>query len=178
MRQRLSWINQLTPNLHTGDTYVWMSMQQLGGGPPGDEDYFNLEDEETQEASSGERNPNVSAWDPEKMELLRIVDRLLEERRNLPPSPAEQPVLHKVKLPPFRGKKMATWLGLTEAVLEDNSLRDPRVMYKTMLLQKSTTTCWRGPGGSRVGQAHVAKPVGLCSGLIVREREWEEIAGL
>ena len=106
-----------------------MSMQQLGGGPPGDEDYFNLEDEETQEASSGERNPNVSAWDPEKMELLRIVDRLLEERRNLPPRPAEQPVLHKVKLPPFRGKKMATWLGLTEAVLEDNSLRDPRVMY-------------------------------------------------
>ena len=59
-------------------------------------------------------------------------DRLLEERR---PGPVEQTVSHKVKLPPFWEKNEVAWFKLVEAVLEDNRLRDPRVMYRTVLLQ-------------------------------------------
>ena len=58
-----------------------------------------------------------------------MVDRLLEERRYLPPRPAEQAVPHKGKLPPFWEKDAAAWFKLAEAVLEDNSLRDPRVIF-------------------------------------------------
>ena len=63
------------------------------------------------------------------MELRRIVDRLLEERRYLTPRQGEQAVPNKVKLPPFWEKDAAAWFKLAEAVLEDNRLRDPRVMY-------------------------------------------------
>ena len=42
-----------------------------------------------------------SVWDPEKMELRRMVDRLLEERRYMPDRPEDQAMPHKVKLPPF-----------------------------------------------------------------------------
>ena len=63
------------------------------------------------------------------MELHRMVDRLLEERRYLPPRHVEQPVPHKVKLPLFWEKDAAAWFKLAEAVLEDNQVRDPRVMY-------------------------------------------------
>ena len=68
------------------------------------------------------------------MELCRIVDRLLEERRYLPPRQVQQAVPHKVKLPPFWEKDAATWFELAEGVLEDNRVRDPRVMYRTVLL--------------------------------------------
>ena len=61
-----------------------------------------------------------------------MVDRLLEERR---PWPVEQTVSHKVKLPSFWEKNEVAWFKLVEAVLEDNRLRDPRVMYRTVLLQ-------------------------------------------
>ena len=68
------------------------------------------------------------------MELRRIVDRLLEERRYLTPRQVEQAVPNKVKLPPFWEKDAAAWFKLAEAVLEDNRLRDPRVMYRTVIL--------------------------------------------
>ena len=71
---------------------------------------------------------------PKKMELRRIVDRLLEERRYLTPRQGEQAVPNKVKLPPFWEKDAAAWFKLVEAVLEDNRLRDPRVMYRTVIL--------------------------------------------
>ena len=62
-----------------------MSKQTLGDGLFWEkDDYFNLEDEETRGAARSGRNPNAPAWDPEEMELLRMVDRLLEERRYLP----------------------------------------------------------------------------------------------
>ena len=104
-----------------------MRTQQLSNGPPGDDNYFNLEDEETRGAANGGCYHNAPAWDPEKMELRRMVDRLLEERRYLPPRQVEQPVPHKVKLPPFLEKDVAAWFKLAEAVLEDNRMRDPRV---------------------------------------------------
>ena len=46
----------------------------------GDCNYFNLKDEESRRAAGGGRNHNAPAWDPEKMELRRIVDRLLEDQ--------------------------------------------------------------------------------------------------
>ena len=45
-----------------------MSTQQLGDRPPG----------ESRGAGGGRCNRNAPAWDPEKMELCRMVDRLLE----------------------------------------------------------------------------------------------------
>ena len=62
-----------------------MSMQHTGDGLPGDDDYYNSVEEESIRAASSGRNPNAAAWDPEKMELHRIVNRLLalEERRVL-----------------------------------------------------------------------------------------------
>ena len=61
--------------------YLWhlrkkMSKQQLGDRPPGDNNYFHLEDKELRRAGSGGRSPNATAWHPERMELRRIVDRL------------------------------------------------------------------------------------------------------
>ena len=41
---------------------------------------------------------------------------------------------HNVKLLLFWEKDAAAWFKLAEAVLEDNSVRDPRVMYRTVLL--------------------------------------------
>ena len=46
----------------------------------------------------------------------------------------EQPVPHKVKLPPFWEKDVAAWFKLAKAILEDNRVQDPRVMYRTVLL--------------------------------------------
>ena len=62
-----------------------MSTQHIGDGPPGDDDYMDLEGNDTNRATGSGRNPNAAAWDPEKMELHRIVNRLLalEERRAL-----------------------------------------------------------------------------------------------
>ena len=54
-----------------------MDTQQLGVGPPGDDDYMNLEAEETHRDTGGGRNPNMSSGAPEKMELCQMVDRLL-----------------------------------------------------------------------------------------------------
>ena len=76
----------------------------------------------------------MPAWDPEETELHRIVDRLLEERRYLPPRQVEQAVFHKVKQPPIWEKDTAAWFKLAEAVLEDNRVRDPRVMNRNVLL--------------------------------------------
>ena len=64
-----------------------------------------------------------------------MVDRLPEERSYLLSRPVEQTVPHKVMLPPFWEKNKADWFKLVEAVLEENRLRDPRVMYRTVLLQ-------------------------------------------
>ena len=85
--------------------------------------------------------------DPEKLELRRIVNRLLalEERRALSVRPVEHAVPHKVKLPGFWEKDVAAWFRLTEAVMEDNQVVQQRVMYRTVLLN-IRTTCWRGPG--------------------------------
>ena len=55
-----------------------MSTQQLDNGPPGDQNYFNVEDEETHRATGSGRNPDAPTWDPEKMELRHIVDTVLE----------------------------------------------------------------------------------------------------
>ena len=68
------------------------------------------------------------------MELCRIVDRLLKDRRYLPPRKVEQAVPHKVKLPPFWEKDAAAWFKLAEAVLEDNHVRDPWIMCRTVIL--------------------------------------------
>ena len=54
-----------------------MDTQQLGVGPPGDDDYMNLVAEETHRDTGGGRNPNMSSGAPEKMELCQMVDRLL-----------------------------------------------------------------------------------------------------
>ena len=68
-----------------------MSTQHTGGGPLGDDYYYDLEDMETNRPTGSGRNPNAAAWDPEKMELHRIVNRLLalEERRALGLRPVE-----------------------------------------------------------------------------------------
>ena len=51
-----------------------MSKQTLGDGLFWEkDDYFNLEDEKTRGAARSGRNPNAPAWDPEEMELLRMV---------------------------------------------------------------------------------------------------------
>ena len=91
-----------------------MSTQHTGDGPPGDDDYYDSVEEESIRAASSGRNPNAAAWDPEKMELHRIVNRLLalEERRVLPARPVEQAVPHKVKLPAFWEKDAAAWFRL------------------------------------------------------------------
>ena len=78
-----------------------MSTQHIGDRPPGDNNYYNLEDKETNWATGSGRNPNAAAWDPEKLELHRIVNQLLalEERRALAARPVEHAVPQKVKLP-------------------------------------------------------------------------------
>ena len=113
-----------------------MSMQQTGDGPPGDDDYYDLVEEESIRAAGNNRDPNAAAWDPEKMELHRIVNRLpaLEEGRVLPARPVEHAVPHKVKLPAFWEKDAATWFRLAKAVMEDNHVVKQRVMYRTVLL--------------------------------------------
>ena len=110
-----------------------MNMLQLEDRPSGDEHYLDLEDKETHRATGSGCNPHAPIWDPEKMELGRMVDRLLEKRRYLPPRHVEQPVPHKVKLPPFWEKDTApwfklAWFKLVEAVLEDNRVSDPRTV--------------------------------------------------
>ena len=99
-----------------------MSTQQTGDGPPGYDDYYNSVEEESIRAAGSGPNPNAAAWDPEKMELHRIVNRLLalEERRALPASPVEHTVPHKVKHRAFWEKDAAAWFRLAEAVMEDN----------------------------------------------------------
>ena len=66
---------------------------------------------ETKKATRSGGNPNAAAWDPEKMELHRIVNWLLalEERRALVSRPEEHGVLHKVNLPGFWEKDAAAW---------------------------------------------------------------------
>ena len=107
-----------------------MSTQHTGDGPPGDEDYYDPVKEEIIRDTGSGRNPNAAAWDPEKMELHQIVNRLLalEERRALPTRPVEQAVPHKVKLPAFWEKDAAAWFRLAEAVMEDNHVVEQRVM--------------------------------------------------
>ena len=77
-----------------------MSTQHTGDGPPGDDDYYNLVEEETNRASGSGFNPNRAAWDPEKMELHRIWHRLLalEERRAQPAQPT-RPVERRMRPP-------------------------------------------------------------------------------
>ena len=66
-----------------------MSTQHTGDGPPGDKNYYDPVKEEIIRDTGSGRNPNAAAWDPEKMELHQIVNRLLalEERRALPARP-------------------------------------------------------------------------------------------
>ena len=113
-----------------------MSMQHTGDRPPGNNNYYDPVEEETIRATRSGRNPNAAAWDPEKMELHRIVNRLLalEERRNLAVRPMEYAVPHKVKLPCFWEKEAATWYRLAEAVMEDNHVVKQWEMYWTVLL--------------------------------------------
>ncbi len=115
-----------------------MSTQHTGDGPPGDDDYYDPVGEDIRPSSSG-FNPNAAAWDPEKMELHRIVHRLLalEERRALPAQPTrpvEHAVPHKVKLPAFWEKDAAAWFWLAEAVMGDNHVVEETVMYRTVIL--------------------------------------------
>ena len=113
-----------------------MSMQHTGDRPPGNNNYYDPVEEETIRATRSGRNPNAAAWDPEKMELHRIVNRLLalEERRALVVRPVEHAVTHKVKLPGFWEKDAAAWFRLAEAVMEDNHVVEQQVMYRTVLL--------------------------------------------
>ena len=39
-----------------------MDTQQLGDGPPGEEHYFDLEEEETQWATGSKSNPNAPTY--------------------------------------------------------------------------------------------------------------------
>ena len=105
-----------------------MSTQHTGDGPPGDDNYYDSVEEESNRATCCGRNPNAAAWDPEKMELHRIVHQLLalEERRALPARPVEHAVPHKVKLPAFWEKDAAAWFRLAEAVMEDNHVVEQR----------------------------------------------------
>ena len=105
-----------------------ISTQHTGDGPPGDDDYYDQVEENIRPSGSG-FNPNATAWDLEKMELHRIVHRLLalEERRALPAQPTrpvEHAVPHKVKLPAFWEKDAAAWFRLAEAVLGDNHVME------------------------------------------------------
>ena len=91
MRQTyLGEIYQSILNSHTGDTYAYskMSTQHIGDGPPGDEDFYDPEEENIRPSGSS-FNPKAAAWDPEMMELHRIVHWLLalEERRTPPTRP-------------------------------------------------------------------------------------------
>ena len=100
---------------------------------------MDLEDEGPSRATGGGRNPNAPAWDPEKMELRRLVDRLLalEEMRankNTARQPVQHAVPHKVKLPAFWERDATAWFRLAEAAMEDNYVVEPQVMYRTVLL--------------------------------------------
>ena len=68
----LAEIYQSILNSHTGDTYPYskMSKQHIGDSPPGDDDYYNPVDEESNRATGSGFNPNAAAWDPEKMEFI------------------------------------------------------------------------------------------------------------
>ena len=119
-----------------------MSTQHTGDGPPGDDDYYDPVEEENNRPSGSGTNINAAAWDPEKMELHRIVHRLLalEERRALPAqpilpaSPVEHAVPHRVKLPAFWEKDAAAWFRLAEAVMGDSHVVEESVMYRTVIL--------------------------------------------
>ena len=92
--------------------------------------------EENTRPSGSSFNPKAAAWDPEKMELHRIVNRLLalEERQALPASPVEHAVPHREKLPAFWEKDAAAWFWLAEAVMGDNHVVEESVMYRTVIL--------------------------------------------
>ena len=124
-----------------------MSMQHTGDGPPGNDNYYDMEDMEANRATGRRRNPNATAWDPEKMELHRIVNRLLalEERTAVAARPVEHAVSHKVKLPGFWEKGAAAWFRLAKAIMEDNPVVNPQVMYSIgRCSYTSRTTRWRG----------------------------------
>ena len=133
-----------------------MSTQNTGDGPPGDDDFYDLEDVETKKATRSSGNPNAAAWDPEKMELHRIVNWLLalEERRALAARPVEHAVPHKVKLPGFWEKNAATWFRLAEAVIEDNHVVNLQVMYRTVLLHIPHYELERGAEEQAGGATH------------------------
>ena len=80
----------MTPTLRV------MSTQHKGDSPPWDDDYYDPVGEDIRPRGS-DFNPNAAAWDPEKMELRRIVHRLLalEERGALLAKPT-RPVEHAV----------------------------------------------------------------------------------
>ena len=116
-----------------------MNSQQHSVGIPGDDDYMDLEDEGPSRATGGGCNSNAPAWDPEKMELCRLVDRLLaqEEMRannNTARQPVQHAVPHKVKLQLFWKKDATAWFRLAEAAMEDNYVVEPQEIFRTVLL--------------------------------------------
>ena len=54
-----------------------MRQTHIGDGPPGDNDYYDPVGEENNRATGSGFNPNMAAWDPEKIQLHWIVHRLL-----------------------------------------------------------------------------------------------------
>ena len=128
-----------------------MSTQHTCERPPGDDDFYDPVEEETIKATGSGRNPNPdpnpAAWDPEKMELHRIVNWLLalEERRALAVRPAEHAVPHKVKLPGFWEKDAATWCRLGSHGGQPCGQAAGDVHCTGQCSYTSCTTCWREP---------------------------------
>ena len=74
-------------------------------------------------------------WDPEKVELRHIIDRLLalEERRD--PGRTTTPAgSSKVKLPPFWEKNPATWFNMADAFMANDNKLDLQAKYREALL--------------------------------------------
>ena len=95
------------------------NMQLIGDDPPGDDDFYDdLEDEEAQRATNTDRIANASTWDPEKMEMVRMIDRLWRRGGKwlLKKAGPLQAVPHKVRLPAFWRKVQPPGFKLAEVL--------------------------------------------------------------
>ena len=96
---------------------------------------------------------HAPTWDPEKVELSRIIDRLLllEERR-VPGRPSMLATPQKVKLNGFWEKSLATWFSLADASMADSNVQDPHAKYRVALLHVPAHILERASGALNLAE--------------------------
>ena len=110
--------------------------------------------------------PQRGCLGPREDGVAQNSEPALEERRALASRPVEHAVPHKVKLPGFWEKDAATWFKLAEAVMKDNHVVDPQVMYRTVLLHIPHHVLERARGIQSLADTSVDPFMGLKNRLV------------